>query len=274
MTDDELARLRGPVGLDLGGRNPSETALAIIAEVVAERYGGSGTPLVDKARAVERGRGRVTARRDESRAGVTSLGGGCGGRSRFGGGKLLARARRPADRPSTSSTPRATAGLDPIVIVVLGPPRRIDGRHRPRRRRVVTNPRPRRACRARSGSACGALDADEPRVDAAVDPAGRPAAGPAGGDPGARRRGRRTRTRRSSSRAMPTDGGAEPDPRPTRDLALADELAGDRGFGPVLGVAPGARPRRAGRRRRTRTSTRAPTSTGWSDSVEPPADVS
>jgi xanthine dehydrogenase accessory factor len=53
VSDDELARLRGPVGLDLGGRNPSETALAIIAEVVAERYGGSGTPLVDKAKAVE-----------------------------------------------------------------------------------------------------------------------------------------------------------------------------------------------------------------------------
>ena len=45
VTDAELARLRGPVGLDLGGRNPSETALAIIAEVVAERYGGSGLPL-------------------------------------------------------------------------------------------------------------------------------------------------------------------------------------------------------------------------------------
>jgi xanthine dehydrogenase accessory factor len=47
---DELARLSGPVGLDLGGRNPAETALAIIAEVVAERYGGSGRPLVDLAR--------------------------------------------------------------------------------------------------------------------------------------------------------------------------------------------------------------------------------
>ena len=49
MSDDELARLRGPVGLDLGGRNPAETALAIIAEVVAERYGGSGAPLVTLA---------------------------------------------------------------------------------------------------------------------------------------------------------------------------------------------------------------------------------
>ena len=30
-------------------RNPSETALAIIAEVVAERYGGSGTPMKERA---------------------------------------------------------------------------------------------------------------------------------------------------------------------------------------------------------------------------------
>jgi xanthine dehydrogenase accessory factor len=53
VTPDELTRLSGPVGLDLGGRNPAETALAIIAEVVAERYGGTGRPLVDIAR--ERG---------------------------------------------------------------------------------------------------------------------------------------------------------------------------------------------------------------------------
>jgi xanthine dehydrogenase accessory factor len=45
VTDAELARLRGPIGLDLGGRAPAETALAIMAEVVAERYGGSGTPI-------------------------------------------------------------------------------------------------------------------------------------------------------------------------------------------------------------------------------------
>jgi len=49
VTGEELARLRGPVGLDLGGRNPAETALAIIAEVVAERYGGSGEPLHARA---------------------------------------------------------------------------------------------------------------------------------------------------------------------------------------------------------------------------------
>jgi xanthine dehydrogenase accessory factor len=50
VSDEELGRLRGPVGLDLGGRNPSETALAIIGEVVAERYGGSGLPLHAVAR--------------------------------------------------------------------------------------------------------------------------------------------------------------------------------------------------------------------------------
>ena len=49
VTEDELAELRGPIGLDLGGRNPSETALAILAEIVAERYGGSGRPMRDLA---------------------------------------------------------------------------------------------------------------------------------------------------------------------------------------------------------------------------------
>ena len=49
VTPDELARLRGPVGLDLGGRAPAETALAILAEIVAERHGGSGRPMREVA---------------------------------------------------------------------------------------------------------------------------------------------------------------------------------------------------------------------------------
>ncbi len=48
---DELGRLRGPIGLDLGGRAPAETALAIMAEVVAERHGGSGRPMLELAAA-------------------------------------------------------------------------------------------------------------------------------------------------------------------------------------------------------------------------------
>jgi xanthine dehydrogenase accessory factor len=45
VSDEELDRLRGPIGLDLGGRAPAETALAIMAEVVAARYGGTGASL-------------------------------------------------------------------------------------------------------------------------------------------------------------------------------------------------------------------------------------
>jgi xanthine dehydrogenase accessory factor len=45
FTEDELARLRGPIGLDLGGRQPAETALAILAEMTALRYGGTGRPM-------------------------------------------------------------------------------------------------------------------------------------------------------------------------------------------------------------------------------------
>jgi xanthine dehydrogenase accessory factor len=45
VKEADLARLRGPIGLDLGGRSPAETALAIMAEIVAERRGGSGLPM-------------------------------------------------------------------------------------------------------------------------------------------------------------------------------------------------------------------------------------
>ena len=46
----DLDRLHGPIGLDLGGRLPAETALAIMAEIVAERRRGGGRPLRDLAR--------------------------------------------------------------------------------------------------------------------------------------------------------------------------------------------------------------------------------
>ena len=40
-SEEHIARLHGPIGLDLGGRQPAETALAILAEMTAVRYGGS-----------------------------------------------------------------------------------------------------------------------------------------------------------------------------------------------------------------------------------------
>ncbi|MFF9767736.1 XdhC family protein [Streptomyces sp. NPDC014636] len=45
VTELELARLRSPIGLDLGARTPEETALSIAAEIVAGRRGGSGVAL-------------------------------------------------------------------------------------------------------------------------------------------------------------------------------------------------------------------------------------
>jgi xanthine dehydrogenase accessory factor len=45
VAESDLARLCGPIGLDLGGRSPEETALAIMAEIVAARRGGTARPL-------------------------------------------------------------------------------------------------------------------------------------------------------------------------------------------------------------------------------------
>jgi xanthine dehydrogenase accessory factor len=63
LTDEELARLRSPIGLDLGARTPEETAVSVAAELVAGRWGGSGRPLGDTS-------GRIhDARRDGVAAG-------------------------------------------------------------------------------------------------------------------------------------------------------------------------------------------------------------
>jgi xanthine dehydrogenase accessory factor len=47
MTDEELARLHSPIGLDLGARTPEETAISIAAEIIQDRWGGSGTRLAE-----------------------------------------------------------------------------------------------------------------------------------------------------------------------------------------------------------------------------------
>jgi xanthine dehydrogenase accessory factor len=51
VSEESLARIRVPIGLDLGGRTAPEIALAILAEIVASRYGGSGRPLALAKRA-------------------------------------------------------------------------------------------------------------------------------------------------------------------------------------------------------------------------------
>jgi xanthine dehydrogenase accessory factor len=51
----ELARLRSPIGLDLGARTPEETAVSIAAEIVAARHGGTGRPLTGSGTPIHRG---------------------------------------------------------------------------------------------------------------------------------------------------------------------------------------------------------------------------
>ncbi|WP_421109454.1 XdhC family protein [Streptomyces sp. NEAU-S77] len=45
IDEDLLARLASPIGLDLGARTPEETAVSIAAEIIADRWDGSGTRL-------------------------------------------------------------------------------------------------------------------------------------------------------------------------------------------------------------------------------------
>jgi xanthine dehydrogenase accessory factor len=45
ITAEQLARLHGPAGLDIGAESPAETAVSILAEALAVRSGRGGGPL-------------------------------------------------------------------------------------------------------------------------------------------------------------------------------------------------------------------------------------
>ncbi|GAA0359215.1 XdhC family protein [Microbispora corallina] len=47
LPEAAIARLRSPIGLDLGARTPEETAVSIAAELIGLRWGGSGLPLTE-----------------------------------------------------------------------------------------------------------------------------------------------------------------------------------------------------------------------------------
>lgn len=54
VTDEQLARVLAPIGLDLGARTPEETAVAICAEIIAQRTGRPVPRLSDGTGAIHR----------------------------------------------------------------------------------------------------------------------------------------------------------------------------------------------------------------------------
>jgi xanthine dehydrogenase accessory factor len=61
VTEERIARLRSPIGLDLGARTPQETAVSIAAELVMLRHGGSGAALTDTSGPIHQERSPVGA---------------------------------------------------------------------------------------------------------------------------------------------------------------------------------------------------------------------
>jgi xanthine dehydrogenase accessory factor len=61
VSEEQLARLHSPIGLDLGARTAEETAVSIAAEIVQHHWGGSGRPLAATEGAIHTGTGHEDA---------------------------------------------------------------------------------------------------------------------------------------------------------------------------------------------------------------------
>ena len=54
LPKDRLSRVRAPVGLDIGAETPVEIAVAVAAEIVLQWRGGTGKPMAEQERILER----------------------------------------------------------------------------------------------------------------------------------------------------------------------------------------------------------------------------
>jgi xanthine dehydrogenase accessory factor len=64
---DQIRRLHSPVGLDIGSGSPEETAISILAEVIAHRRQASGRPLRELKGPIHRPMQRVAQAKEKAR---------------------------------------------------------------------------------------------------------------------------------------------------------------------------------------------------------------
>jgi xanthine dehydrogenase accessory factor len=55
VSEADIARIRGPIGLDIGGQTPEEMAISILAEIIAVKYGRGGGALAQTTNGSIRG---------------------------------------------------------------------------------------------------------------------------------------------------------------------------------------------------------------------------